>query len=110
MVDLNAASFHVVFDPGVLKLVDVVAGEIGTAGVPVDLWREEPAGVVSVVQALSGLRSATGDGHLAELSFQMAGAAGSTSAIGFAQTVLSNTQAEAIEAVWIGATVIAGEP
>ena len=107
--DLNAANYHVVFDPGVLDFLSAAPGEIGGTAVPVDLLNEVSSGIVSIVQSLPGLGSASGSGYLARLQFQVIGAGGSVSSIGFdyksEQRVLSNTEAEAIPAQFLGTTV-----
>ena len=107
--DLNAASYFVVFDPNALEMTSVTQGTVGGTTVPVDVWTESPAGVVGIVQSLSGLSFATGDGYLARLHFQVIGAEGTASDLGFEykteQRVLSNTSAVAIPAQWLGGRV-----
>ena len=112
--DLNAASYHVTFDPNVLEIVAVTGGDVGGVTVPVDLWNEVKPGVASVVQSLPGLGVASGSGRLARFEFFVVGVEGSASDIGFdhrvEQRVLSNDLAEAISAGWVGATVrVVGE-
>ena len=112
--DLNAASYHVSFDPNVLELVGVTGGDVGGVVIPVDLWNEVSPGFASVVQSLPGLQAASGSGHLARFEFFVVGVEGSASELGFGhrveQRVLSNDLAEAIPAGWVGATVkVVGE-
>ena len=109
--DLNAASYPVTFDPNVLELVGILAGNAGGVVVPISRgdWNEEPAGVVSIVQTLPGLTSASGSGYLAQLRFHVVGPEGSQSEIGFGdaadQRVLGNTQVQPIPAEWAGGVV-----
>ena len=108
MENLNAASYHLTFDPGVIQLIEVAHGSIGGTAVPVD-FNEDPSGIVSLVHSLPGLDSASGSGYLARLRFHVVGAEGSASAIGFEyraeRRVLSDTLAEKIPAEWIGTAI-----
>ena len=101
----NAATYDVVFDPAVLSLTEVRAGNIGGVAVPVDLWNEAATGTVSVVQDISGLTGASGSGYLSELRFETVGAEGQTSPIDLANVVLSDTQSANIPVSWTGAAV-----
>ncbi len=100
VTDLNAASYHIVFDPAVLRLVALTAGAIGGTEVPITEHNEVLPGVVSVLQSLPGLDSAGGSGQLAGLVFQVIGSPGRSSSIGFEHLtdnrVLGDTQAQAI--------------
>ena len=106
--NLNAASYHVAFDPGVLELMEVAPGSINGTAVPVD-FNEDPPGIVSIVQSLPGLESASGSGYLAWLTFHVVDTEGGDSEIGFGYQaegrVLSNTLAKKIPAEWTGTAI-----
>ena len=107
VVDLNAASYTVRFAPHIIELLGVEGGTIGESTIPVDSLNEAPLGALHLVQSLPGLSSASGDGSLARLRFRFIGEGGSTSEIGFdsINSVLGNTEAEAIPTVWTGAEI-----
>jgi hypothetical protein len=105
VTDFDACQYDVTFDPLVLRLDNVTAGVIGSTTVPVDIYNELNAGTFRVIQNVPGLTGATGSGYLAVLHFHAIGSEGESSAISLSNGVLSNIQAEAIEAVWTGDTV-----
>jgi len=105
VTDFDACQYDVTFDPLVLRLDNVTAGVIGSTTVPVDIYNELSAGTFRVIQNVPGLTGATGSGYLAVLHFHAIGSEGESSAISLSNGVLSNIQAEAIEAVWTGDTV-----
>ena len=105
--NLNAVSYTVLFAPQILELLTVESGAVGGSAIPVDFFNENPAGVVTVLQSLPGLGSASGDGPLARLRFRFIGEEGATSDIGFdaPNSILSSTKAEEIETSWTDGTV-----
>ena len=105
MTGFNAASYDVSFDPSVVRLTNVTAGNVGGVSIPVDLWNEATTGTVTIVQDIPGLAGATGSGHLAELRFDTVGAEGSSSPLTLADVVLGDTQGANIPVEWTGATV-----
>jgi hypothetical protein len=105
VTDFDACQYDVTFDPLVLRLDDVTAGLIGSTTVPVDIYNELSAGTFRVIQNVPGLTGATGSGYLAVLHFHVLGSEGASSAIDLSNGVLSNIQAQAIEATWTGDTV-----
>jgi len=105
VTDFDACQYDITFDPLVLRLDDVTSGLIGSTTVPVDIFNELSAGNFRVIQNVPGLTGATGSGYLAVLHFHAIGSEGESSAISLSNGVLSNIQAEAIEAVWTGDTV-----
>jgi hypothetical protein len=105
VTDFDACQYDVTFDATVLRLDDVTSGLIGSTTIPVDIYNELSAGTFRVIQNVPGLTGATGSGYLAVLHFHAIGSEGEGSDIDLSNGVLSNTQAEAIEAVWTGDTV-----
>jgi len=105
VTDFDACQYDVTFDPLILRLDNVSSGLIGSATIPVDIYNELAAGTFRVIQNVPGLTGATGSGYLAVLHFHAIGSEGESSAISLSNGVLSNIQAEAIEAVWTGDTV-----
>ena len=60
--DFNAASYDVVYDSSVLA---VLSGNVEGTLVTVSYGIDEPNGVASIVNEVSGLTGALGSGHLA---------------------------------------------
>jgi len=105
VTDFDACQYDVTFDPLVLRLDDVTAGEIGSTEIPVDIFNELSAGTFRVVQNVPGLTGATGSGYLAVLNFYALGSEDDVSTIALSNGTLSNILAEEITAVWVGDSV-----
>ena len=104
LVNFDAASYTLVFDPEVLKLLSVEPGEIGGVEIPVDMTNEIEPGKWIVVQNIPGISGASGSGILAVLHFEALDSSSETR-IDFEGGVLSDTQAEEIPAEWEGAEI-----
>ncbi|MEK7353146.1 MAG: cohesin domain-containing protein, partial [Chloroflexota bacterium] len=102
----DAANYAVSFNPAVLRLDDVTAGQIGAGGnftsIPVDIWNAAANGTFNVIQNVPGLSGVNGSGYLAVLHFRALGSLGSSSNITLSNGVLSSNLAEGIPAAWIG--------
>ena len=104
---LNAVNYDIGFNPAVLRLVGVTAGQIGVAGnmtaIPVDMWSSNATtGKARIVQNVPGLNGVSGSGYLALLTFDVLGSVGQTSNITLSNGMLSDTQAKMIPAAWVG--------
>jgi V8-like Glu-specific endopeptidase len=105
VTDLDACQYDITFDPRVLRLDDVTAGEVDSTGIPVDVFNELSSGTWRIVQNVPGLDGVSGSGYLAELHFHVIGQAGDTSDINLSNGVLSDNQAQQIPATWTGLSV-----
>ncbi|MEK7354440.1 MAG: CARDB domain-containing protein, partial [Chloroflexota bacterium] len=101
VIEFDAASYEVSFDPAILKITGVTAGHIGGTDIPVNLWNETAPGRVAVIQNIPGVQGASGSGYLATLGFRVLGLEGQTSNITLSNGVLSDVTAQPIPAEWI---------
>ncbi|MEK7353928.1 MAG: CARDB domain-containing protein [Chloroflexota bacterium] len=106
--NFDAANFDVSFNHSVLRLDSVTNGYIGNITLPIDGWNQREPWRFSIVSNIPGLSGADGAGSLAALHFHVIGSFGQSSNITLSNGVLSNNQAQAIPATWIGGTVEVG--
>lgn len=98
--NFDAGNYDLSFNPAVLALENVTAGQIGSVQVPVELWNRRSPGKYTIVQNVPGLAGISGAGSLAVLHFRVVGPAGQSSTLGLSNGILSNNLAEAIAATW----------
>lgn len=101
----DATNYMVRFDPNVIVLENITAGEIGTSSIPVDGYKFISTERCNVVQNVPGIAGVTGAGALAKLHFQAIGNAGASSQIEIIHGVLSDNRAQEIPASFRGSTV-----
>ena len=106
VVNFDACALRVRFDPAVLSLTGVTDGNIGGTTIPVAAVAEKEPGLWGVVANVPGFPGVTGEGYLMEFHFHAAdvGAATDTDII-LEHYSLSNNDAQAIPATWVGDTV-----
>ncbi|GEM_PF-3950731 len=110
VVNFDAASYDISFDPVVLRLNSVTSGGINGKTIPVDTWNNREPGRYSIVQNLPGLTGVSGNGSLAGLQFSVIGSLTNSIRINFSSAVLANTLAQEIPSNWIGALIQAIPP
>jgi hypothetical protein len=106
--NFDQAQYRIQYDPDVVEVTDVSDGVRGTSVVPVTSWALVPAteqGVVSVVNDVPDTTGLSGDLILANIDFDVVGAADTESDIEFIKahcTLLDNgtPNASEIEAGW----------
>ncbi|MFC2072819.1 cohesin domain-containing protein [Chloroflexota bacterium] len=103
VVDINGAQYEIVFNPSVLRLDDVITGEIDSTGMPVQGFAEVSPGSYRVLQSLI-FDKISGSGYLAVLHFHVIGSLGDSSSIDLSNGTLSGWEGE-IPATWIGDSV-----
>ncbi len=109
--NFDAANYDVSYNPAVLRLINVTAGQINSGGnltaIPVDMWSTNTTatGTVRIVQNVPGPNGASGTGYLAMLQFGVTGSVGQSSNITLTNGVLSDNLAQLIPASWIGDVV-----
>ena len=111
--DFDACQFDVTYDPGVVEVTDVTAGDIGGTTIPIDMWGLIPAGEQGKIRVIGNVPSVpgvSGSGYLAEIHFHVIGSPGSTSDIGLSEGLLGDKYANAITPVtWVGTSVHVSE-
>ena len=112
--DFDACQFDVTYDPGVIEVTDVTAGNIGGTTIPIDMWGFIPAGTQGTVRVIGNVPSVPGvdgSGYLAEIHFHAIGSPGSTSAIDLSNGLLGDNGANPITPVtWVGAAITVNNP
>ncbi|MFC2071163.1 carboxypeptidase regulatory-like domain-containing protein, partial [Chloroflexota bacterium] len=102
VVDLNGAQYDILFDPSVLMVDNVTAGQIDSTEMPVQGFAEVSPGRYRVLQSrLTPPYTANGTGYLATLHFHVIGSVGDNSTIDLSNGTLSGWDSE-IPATWIG--------
>ena len=100
VVDLNAAQYDISFDPSILRLDDITAGQIDSTEIPVQ-FNEVSPGTYRVIQSM-GLEMVSGSGYLSVLHFHALLAREGD--INLFNGLLSGMGGE-IQATWIGDSV-----
>ncbi len=99
--NLDACNYDVSFNPAVLSVENVTAGNIGGTPIPVDIWTQNTTGRYRIVQNISGLIGVNGTGSLSLLTFRVIGSANQSSNITLSDGVLSSNNATEITATWV---------
>ncbi|MFC2072820.1 Ig-like domain-containing protein, partial [Chloroflexota bacterium] len=103
VIDLNGAQYDILFDPSVLTVDNVTAGQIDSTEMPVLGFAEVSPGRYRVLQSLM-FDTINGTGYLAVLHFHVVGSQGDNSTIDLSNGILSGWEAE-MPATWVGDTV-----
>jgi len=102
---LDACSYDLVYNTSVLELEKVTGGEIDGNPFPIAHYKNEIwSGKVTVVQNIYGVEGVSGSGYLGELHFKALQASNKTG-LKFQNGVLSDKDAQAIPANWLGTTL-----
>lgn len=110
VVDLDTAQYEITYDPSVVKVTEVVNGQIDGTAMLVEEWRFEPAyeqGTVQISNKAGGDSWASGTGYLVEIEFKVIGKSGDSCDIDFGTgtSELRNKDAEHISGIWNGDSV-----
>ena len=109
--DFDACQFDVTYDPGVIEVTDVTAGNIGGATIPIAMWGLIEPGRIRVIGNVPGIPGVDGSGYMAEIHFHVIGSPGNTSAIDLSNGLLGDKYANPITPVtWVGASVTVNTP
>jgi len=110
VTDLDCGTFDLTFDPGVVNVIDVGAGNIDGTTVPIDGWDFADADTIMVIFNLPGVRGVSGSGHVARIDFAITGSQGDNSFLDMSDGLLIDRNADKIPAIWTDAEIIIGEP
>lgn len=114
--NILGAQYDIKYDPKVITVIDVAAGKINGAEIPVS-WSllTNTQGTVRIINLVTGTSGMTGEGYLADIHFQIYGtaAAGASSAISFVEgygdpvgyLMLGDADADEIPSKWVGGSV-----
>ena len=99
--NMNSGQFDLTFDPSVVNVTAVNAGDISGTTVPIADWRFMDSDTIRVLFKLSGASGVSGTGYVATIEFVVSGSQGDTSILDISEGALSDTRADEIQAVWI---------
>ena len=109
ITDFDAAQYDITYDPAVIEVTDVTAGNIGGTTIPVSSWGYIPTGVqgtIRVINNVDGTPGVSGSGYLAEIHFDVVSASGATSSIDLHDGILGDKDAQEITpATWTDGSV-----
>jgi len=95
--NLDAGQFDLLFNPDVLKVVNVEDGSIERTKIPVQ-WRSIDGDMLRVIFNLEGVTGISGSGQLARIGFEVIGDGESNLLI--SSGLLGNTEASKIDTNW----------
>ena len=112
--------YDISYDPDVIKIQDVTAGNISGTVIPVEAWVYVPANtqgtvrIINTVPKTLGANGVSGEGYLADIYFKIMGNPGNSSVISFIEgfgnpqgyLMIGNNAAEEITATWINSSVV----
>ena len=83
IIDLDSGQFDLIYDPDVLKILKVEAGDIDDTEIPVTGrdFKDEDYNRYRAIFNLDGIDGASGSGYLAKITFEVVGGTGDTSTI-----------------------------
>ncbi len=103
--NLNSGQFDLTFDPTVINVIDVLAGEINGVTIPIDGWELMSEDTVRVLFKLPGVDTASGSGCLAKILFEVKGNDGDTSELAISGGLLVDFKSYGMDANWTGAAL-----
>jgi|GEM_PF-1725248 len=110
VTDLDSGQFDLTFDSSVVNVTNVSSGEIDGTTIPIDSWNFTDAGTICVLFNLPEVTGVAGDGQIATISFEIAGAAGDTSVLELSRGSLVDCGSNETPALWSGCEVAIGVP
>jgi hypothetical protein len=120
--ELDTGEFHLLFDPNVVDVTDVTAGDIGNMNVGFTNKRSDKIhgiGIIKVTFDISGTSGVSGSGSLVTVGFDVTGSDGTCSILNISNTKyvylfdegeLWDGYAEEITAKWENGIVCIGDP
>ncbi|RZN44045.1 MAG: hypothetical protein EF813_00255 [Methanosarcinales archaeon] len=111
--DMDSGQFAISFNSSVLNVTDIKGdiknGEIGGMEVPVENKYFIGEDTIGLLFNLPGISGVSGSGSLATIVFEVVGNDGDTSFLNLSDELLVNTEADLIDADWIGGMVTIGD-
>jgi hypothetical protein len=101
VADINSGQFDISFDPSVVNVTGVSAGNIGGTTIPIVGWGFMDADTVRVLFKLDGVDCVSGSGYVARIDFETSGSKGDSCVLGMSNVMLVNTGAEEMPVAWI---------
>jgi hypothetical protein len=116
VTNFDAAQYDISYDPDVLRIQDITAGDISGTTIPVEDWSYIPAntqGMVRIVNSVPKAPGVSGEGYLADIYFKIMGDPGDSSALSFVEglgdpvgsLIIGNNAGIEITATWTDGSV-----
>ena len=110
VTDMHGGQFDLTFDPDVVNVTEVTAGDIGDTTVPIIGWHFMAANTIRVIFEISGDDGVSGSGCVARMDFEITGSQGDVSVLNISNGGLVDTGADEIPAIWNECKVTLGVP
>ena len=108
VTNFDSCQFDVSYDPNVIEVTGVTAGNISGTSIPIDGWSLDPVGTQGKVRVLCNVPDVpgvTGEGYLAEIHFRVVGQDGDSSNITLSGGVLYDNESHEIVAQWVNDSI-----
>ena len=109
VADLDSGQFDLSFDPGVVNVTAVNAGNISGTPIPVRHFFVD-ADTIRVLFNLPGATSVSGSGQIATINFETTGSQGATCVLDISDGHIFDTEADEIPALWNDCKITVGVP
>jgi hypothetical protein len=116
VTNFDAAQYDITYDPDVIRIQDVTAGDISGTAIPIEEWGYVPAntqGTVKITNSVPNASGISGEGYLADIYFKVMGDPGDSSVISFIEgfgdpqgyLMIGNNAGIEITATWTNSLV-----
>lgn len=105
VTDFDAAQYDVTYDPLVIEVTDVTAGDIGGTPIPVAMWASVNSTTIRVINNVENTPGVSGSGNLTVIHFHVVGTNGESSSISLSNGILGDIEAQPIPAIWENGSV-----
>ena len=117
VTNFDAAQYDITYDPDVIRIQDVTAGNISETIIPIEEWGYVPAntqGTVRIINSMTKVLGVSGEGYLADIKFKIMGDPGESSVISFIEgfgdpqgyLIIGNNVGIEITATWTNGSVM----
>ena len=117
ITNFDVAQYDITYDPDVIRIQDVTAGDISGTIIPTENWAYEPAntqGTVRIINSMTKVLGVSGEGYLADIKFKIMGDPGESSVISFIEgfgdpqgyLIIGNNVGIEITATWTNGSVM----
>jgi len=110
VVCMKGGVFDLSFDPGVVNVTDVTAGNIDGTTIPIVDWRFMDANTIRVIFELSGDDAVSGSGCVARVGFEITGSQGDSCVLDMSNGEIVDTGGDEVPAIWLDDAVTIGVP
>jgi hypothetical protein len=117
VTNFDAAQYDITYDPDVIRVQEITAGDISGTAIPIEKWEFVPAntqGTIRIVNSVPKAPGVSGEGYLADIYFKVMGDPGDSSVISFIEgfgdpqgyLMIGNNAGIEITATWTDGSVV----